>query len=159
MGGRRLKKVETIFISKSGSRIHAEGTISPRVDNGKVIATQGFFRDVTERKKSKDLLEASRERYKTIYNSTGYSFMVATPDEGFLSCNKATLKMFGCRTVHEFTSRTPADLSPEYQPDGQLSTLQAQKMMKTALTNASLFFEWTHKKLSGSEFPVTFLLN
>jgi PAS domain S-box-containing protein len=84
--------------------------------------------------------------------------MLLTPQEGFFSGNPATVALFGCRDEGEFTSYTPADLSPEYQPDGTPSSAKAQQMMAIALQEGSHFFEWTHRRADGTEFSATVLL-
>ncbi|MCD4664715.1 MAG: response regulator, partial [Bacteroidales bacterium] len=55
-------------------------------------------------------------------------------------------------------SQQPASLSPEYQPDGSLSSVKSQQMMSLAMKNGSHFFEWVHKCIDGSEFYATVLL-
>ncbi len=84
--------------------------------------------------------------------------LLAPPDWLFTVGNKATLEMFGAKNEKEFSSKTPGDLSPEYQPDGQISSEKARKMIGKAMRNSSHFFEWTHKRINGDEFPATVLL-
>jgi C4-dicarboxylate-specific signal transduction histidine kinase len=43
-------------VAKDGRVIQVEGSAVPRIINGKVIATQGFFRDITKCKKMKEQL-------------------------------------------------------------------------------------------------------
>ncbi|MGY5862744.1 MAG: PAS domain S-box protein, partial [Candidatus Thorarchaeota archaeon] len=52
--GERLTNVETAFISKSGTLVFTEGNLFPRHEDGKVVALQGFYRNVTDRKKSEE---------------------------------------------------------------------------------------------------------
>ncbi len=85
--------------------------------------------------------------------------MVVIPDKGFMSGNKTTLEMFGCKNEAEFAAYTPADLSPEYQPDGTLSNKKAQEMMAIAMEKGSHFFEWKHRRINGEEFFATVLLS
>lgn len=104
------------------------------------------------------LLRASEYRYRTLYESSRDAIMMLTPEKGFQAGNPATLAMFGCKDEREFTSHSPADLSPEHQPDGALSLVKAQEMMAIAMRDGSHFFEWTHKRIGGAEFPATVLL-
>jgi PAS domain S-box-containing protein len=67
--------------------------------------------------------------------------------------------LFGCQNEQDFTTHTPASLSPEYQPDGVRSEDKAQEMMQLALEKGSYFFEWTHRKVDGTDFPATVLLS
>jgi PAS domain S-box-containing protein len=58
MSGEPMDSIEAVFIAKDGRSIDVEGNVSVRCVGGKVIATQGIFRDVTERKKAE--LEKAR---------------------------------------------------------------------------------------------------
>ena len=79
---------------------------------------QVIFWDVTAEKLAQEALRTSEMRYRTLYDSSRDAIMVLTPDKGFLSGNPAAVALFGCRDEAEFTRCTPADLSPELQPDG-----------------------------------------
>ncbi len=109
-------------------------------------------------KVAEDALLESEKKYKTLYNSSRDAIMILTPEEGFLGGNSAAVKMFGCKSEEEFTSKSPADLSPVYQPDGTLSSVEAQQNMAIALKKGSYFFEWKHKRINGREFFATVLL-
>ena len=99
------------------------------------------------------------EKYRILFESSRDAIMLlAPPDWLFTVGNKATLEMFGAKNEKEFSSKTPGDLSPEYQPDGLLSSEKAGKMIGKAMRNGSHFFEWTHKRINGEEFPATILL-
>jgi diguanylate cyclase (GGDEF)-like protein len=85
--------------------------------------------------------------------------MLLFPDRGFIAGNPATIKMFACRDEQDFTTHTPTSLSPEFQPDGAVSDDKAQEMMRLAMEKGSHFFEWTHRRSDGSDFPATVLLS
>ena len=109
-------------------------------------------------KQAEEALRESEEKYRTLYNSSRDAIMIITPDKVFLNGNPACVKMFGCRDEDEFISLTPAALSPEYQPDGNLSVEKSQKMISIAMDQGSHFFKWKHKRVNGEEFYSTVLL-
>ena len=56
IAGEYIHNIQATFMTKDGRNIQVEGSVSPRIIGGSVIATQGFFRDVTERKKMEEQL-------------------------------------------------------------------------------------------------------
>jgi PAS domain S-box-containing protein len=103
--------------------------------------------------------EEAEERYRILFESSKDAIMTLEPPSWkFTSANPATLEMFGAKTEKEFTDRSPWEFSPKKQPDGQFSSAKAKKMIERAMESGSNFFEWTHKRLDGEEFPATVLL-
>ena len=115
-------------------------------------------RDISLRKEAERALAESEQKYKTLYESSQDAIMLLTPQKGFFSGNPATIEMFKCRDENEFNSKSSASLSPQYQPDGQLSSVKEEKMMAIAMKKGSHFFEWKHRKMDGAEFFSTVLL-
>ena len=114
--------------------------------------------DIDVKVKATRALQESELKFKTLYNSSRDAIMMLTPETGFFAGNDATIEIFGCKDEFEFISQEPASLSPEYQPDGTLSSIKAQQMMETAIEKGSNYFEWKHKRMDGTEFFATVLL-
>ncbi|GAB4503269.1 MAG: hypothetical protein Fur0043_02610 [Anaerolineales bacterium] len=76
----------------------------------------------------------------------------------FTYCNQATVTMMGAKDKEQFLSVHPSKLSPERQPDGRLSSEKADEMIRIALERGSHRFNWIHRRLDGSDFPVEVLL-
>jgi PAS domain S-box-containing protein len=121
-------------------------------------AALGTVKDITEHRAMEDALRESEIMYRALYDSSRDAIMMLTPEEGFFSGNSATLEMLGCKDGEEFTSMTPADISPEYQPDGSLSLPESQKAMAIAMEKGSHSFEWKHRRMNGEEFFADVLL-
>jgi len=97
--------------------------------------------------------------YRTLFESSRDAIMMlAPPDWLFTAGNPATIEMFKAKDEKQFVAKGPWELSPEYQPDGQLSSEKARKMIEKVMETGSHFFEWTHKRFDGKEFPATVLL-
>ncbi|MBI5075686.1 MAG: PAS domain S-box protein [Nitrospirae bacterium] len=54
MAGEVEDNIEAVFIAKDKRKVYVEGNVNVRYVDGKVIATQGIFRDVTERKRTEE---------------------------------------------------------------------------------------------------------
>ena len=97
--------------------------------------------------------------YRDLFESSRDALMIAEPPSGMItSLNLAAVKMFGAKNKEELLSRMPGELSPERQPDGRDSAEKAREMIETAIRDGSHFFEWTHRRITGEEFPAEVLL-
>lgn len=97
MAGESLSHVETVFVSKEGHPIPVEGTVSIKFEDGQPVATQGIFRDVSERRR----LEEERDRQ---FSMSLDLMCVAGTDGYFRRVNPRFEKLFGY-TQEEFLSK------------------------------------------------------
>ncbi|WP_051937875.1 hybrid sensor histidine kinase/response regulator [Ghiorsea bivora] len=105
-----------------------------------------------------EALEATKKRYEALFQFSGAAIMTLK-DKHFVDCNQAALDMFGFSSKQIFYQFTPAQLSPELQPDGAESQVAADMHMKAAVEQGKTSFEWVHKRLDGSEFPANVQLS
>jgi PAS domain S-box-containing protein len=124
-------------------------------DNRKLILS--VARDISERKAAEEKLAESQEKYETTFESSMDALMLLD-EKGFFDCNTATLSLFGCKSVEEFTKNHPADLSPTLQPDGSSSLESANQHIKKAMLSGKDHFFWVHKRTDGIAFPADVLL-
>ncbi len=118
------------------------------------------FFDISEQKKAEKKQREDEEKYRSLFETSRYAIMtIEPPDWSFTAGNPAAIRMFGCESEGDFTSKQPWLLSPEYQPDGQISAIKAREMIDRAIENGSNYFEWVHRRLDGEEFPTTVLLS
>jgi PAS domain S-box-containing protein len=112
--------------------------------------------DILELRKKTDQLGS----YAKIFQQSADPVMTLSPPEWkFTSANPATLNLFKVESEEKFLSLGPSDISPEYQPDGELSKTKAQRMITTAMEKGSAFFEWNHNQLDGKIMACTVLLS
>ena len=122
-------------------------------------ANEALEAEIAERKRAEEALRDSEEKYRLLYESSREAIMMLAPPEWeFTAGNPLAIALFGARDEREFVAAAPWKLSPEYQPDGELSSVKAHQMIDTAMERGSHFFEWTHKKFSGEEFFATVTL-
>lgn len=124
---------------------------------GKTVI-QAVTRDVSEQKQIEKTLQENEAKYRTLYESSQDAIAILDMEKGFINVNPAFIKLFGFKTRKELLNKTPLDLTPEYQPDGTLSSIEINSVATKALEEGSSFFELRHKRIDGSEFPATVLL-
>jgi len=103
-------------------------------------------------------LAESEMKFRALFNSSTDALMI-TGENGFLDCNKTTLKMFNVNSVADFIKLHPADLSPKIQSDGSDSFHMASEKIKEALVEGNQRFEWIHKRYKGANFDAEVILN
>lgn len=85
--GKRFVNIEVDFVSKSGRRISLEGNIVPLIRNGKLEATHGFFRDVTEKNKAQQIALAHEKLLQTIFDSLPVCMYVKDVSDRYIFSN------------------------------------------------------------------------
>lgn len=104
-------------------------------------------------------LKRSEARYKAVIDSSSEGVMLYNGENRtFQDMNPAALKMFGA-TADEMIGKSPIDVSPSHQCDGQPSALKAIKYIEACLNGSTQNFEWRHSRIDGSEFDVEITLN
>jgi PAS domain S-box-containing protein len=109
MQGAQVECSETTFLTKDGRRVVVEGNLSCHSKDGKPVATRGFFRDITERRRAEAALRESEERMRTITGSAKDA-IIMMDDSGLVTFwNPAAEATFGYaatevigRNLHEF---------------------------------------------------------
>ena len=143
---------------KDGSIFPADVNSAPVELNGRSHLL-GIYRDITVRKRAEEVLRVSEEKYRLLYESSRDAIMILEPPLWkFTSGNPAAIEMFRARDEADFTSHASWEYWPERQPDGSPSQEKARAMIETAIKLGSHFFEWTHRRLDGKDFPATVTL-
>ncbi len=97
-----------------------------------------------------------KKRFQILFEKSGNGLVLL--DEGqFINCNEAAVRLMGYAAKAELM-KSPAALSPEYQPDGRLSAEKTQEMDAICLSEGTNLFEWMHQKQDGTNFWVEVLL-
>jgi len=76
-----------------------------------------------------------------------------TRDFRILDCNQTAVELFGFNSKQEFIDRF-TEISPEYQPDGQLSLEKGRMYVVKAMEEGRSFCDWTHLLPDGTLLPV-----
>ncbi len=110
-----------------------------------------------ERDKAEAALRESEEIFRKIFESSNDAMMLLDENE-FLDCNNRTLKVFGCTSNEDFLGKHPSEISPPKQAGGKDSRQAADERITEAFREGSCFFEWTHRRINGEDFPAEVLL-
>ncbi|NJN74650.1 MAG: PAS domain S-box protein [Limnothrix sp. RL_2_0] len=101
--------------------------------------------------KSLDQLQQSNLRFQDVFqNSTDAISLFG--DQGFIDCNQAMMDLLGYTEAEEFCKLHPAQISPEFQADGQSSFEAANAMLAIARSKGHHHFEWQHQRKNGEVF-------
>jgi PAS domain S-box-containing protein len=124
-----------------------------RDDRGDVSMLVAESRDVTERVRAHEALMVSGARYRTLIDSAPEAIVVLDMATGhFVDCNQKACEMFGV-SVTALRSLGVLDISPPVQPDGRESSAVASQYLGDAIAGGRPVFEWTHRTLTGRDFP------
>lgn len=165
MAGKECAPLEHRIVRKDGAtRWVSDTAILFKDDTGKLLSYDGVIKDITERRlaealaeQAQHVLESLEAKYHALFELSADAHMLLDA-QGFIDCNPATLRLFGCRERGDFIHKHPSDLSPLNQPNGENSRELANQHITTAFQNGNYSFEWMHCRLDGSEFPADVLL-
>src|SRR5579859_7034006 len=95
-------------------------------------------------------LAASEARLRALVEHAPEAIVVFDGESGrFLFGNEHACRIYGVSPA-ELTRLTPAEVSPEFQPDGRRSAEVAREKMREALAGGTPVFEWVHRHAGGN---------
>jgi PAS domain S-box-containing protein len=99
--------------AKDGVLYWEEATITPMLDaHGAITNYVAVKEDITERKRSEDLLRESERRYKTVFNASRDAILIAdSSTRSFIHANKAAEKLLGY-APGELIGKSVSDIHP-----------------------------------------------
>ncbi len=149
-----VKDLENWNISKDGKKMCILTNGVPILnETGDLLGFRGVDTDITEQKKIQEKIREDSNNFKNVYYNS-FSPISTIDGDRFIDCNTALVKMLNARSKDDVLNTHPSELSPEMQPDGVSSFDKANEMISIAFEKGFNNFEWTHKKITGEEFPV-----
>ncbi|MEW6652635.1 MAG: PAS domain S-box protein [Bacteroidota bacterium] len=114
--------------------------------DGKIIGTFGISRDMTEEIVSKQRIKESEFLYRSLFeNSIDGMFLLR---DVIIDCNQAVCDILKF-SRNELIGLSPAQFSPEYQPDGLTSCESASMKINAAMKGVPQRFYWAHITKNG----------
>ena len=135
----------------NGEPVPAEITLV-RVKRGDVYIVAGYTRDLREIKARQREVDEANERARIMLDATPLCCNFWNEEFRNIDCNQEAVTLFELSSKKEYLDRF-YDLSPEYQPDGQLSSEKAMTKVKETFETGRASFEWMHQKLNGEPVP------
>ncbi|GAB2794054.1 PAS domain S-box-containing protein [Hymenobacter luteus] len=149
--------VQLLTAPHAPQQVRLEGTLAAGPTPAGPPSLRLALIDVTEQHQARLALERSEQRFRILFerNQDG---MLLLRDNHFLDCNEAALRLLGLRTKEDLLGRHAAAFSPEKQPNGQFSMLQANAYWDETLRRGFCRFEWCRLRSTGEEFWEDILL-
>ncbi len=135
---------ELTLKKRDGSPISVLGSSLTRKDEeGNILQTEGFFMDITERKKVENALEESEERYRRLFESIREGMIITGPEGKLLRVNRAAATMLGYDSPEELVGILAVEL--------YLDPKDREAMFKETMRRGYVdHYEVTFKKRDGS---------
>lgn len=91
-------------------------------------------------------LEENERKYRTLFaSSTDGVFLLS---EIFEDCNEQACRLWACER-EDIIGHSPVEFSPPTQPDGRDSAEVLKERTEAALSGASQYFYWKHRRKDG----------
>lgn len=149
---------ETCETKADGTQIFIEGDYICLYDSeGRIYGNFGIQRDITEKKKSEELLIKSEEQYKYLFENNPHPMWIYDIKTlSFLMVNNTAINSYGY-SGEEFMKMTLKDIRPSED------WANLEKDVKNTPKSASMPKRWRHIKKSGeliyveiNSFPINF---
>jgi len=93
------------------------------------------------------------ERLRILFNAMPLGVNILKRNSKFIDCNESALSLFELpNNKQEYFDKFHL-LSPEYQPDGSLSSRKMRENIEKTLSEGYYYFTWMHQKLNGEQIP------
>ena len=102
-------------------------------------------------------IREAHERSRVLMDSAPFGMNLWNRDCVVFECNEESVKLFGLNSKEEYLERFN-ELSPEYQPDGMISSEKTVAQIQEAFENGYSACEWLHQKPDGTQIPAEALL-
>ncbi len=95
----------------------------------------------------------SRGFCRALFESSSDAMLVLSGGR-IRECNSSALCLFGAVSFDEIAGKSPAELSPAFQPDGTPSAEKERDLFSEVSGTGAAAFEWLHVRKNGEPFSV-----
>jgi PAS domain S-box-containing protein len=154
--GHPISYEETLDLGQ-GHRVFQTLLVPIRNAEGRFHRIVGISADITERRRAEEESQEQERLFRLLFERSGDANLLIDGNQ-FVDCNQATVDILGAPDRASVLGTHPSELSPPFQPDGRPSKEKVDEMIATAHARGNYHFEWMHRKLDGTDFPVEVLL-
>lgn len=113
--------------------------------------------DISDRKTFEHALSESEKTFRTLFEESSDP-VVIVKTYTFVDCNRSAVIFLGEEHKDAIVGKSTWDFSPAMQPDGRSSREVGEAILKTAMTDGKVVFEWEHTKKDGTPLFVEVML-
>ncbi len=92
-------------------------------------------------------LTREKNKFEALFNNSSDANAIVV-DGKYVLCNEGCLELYK-RKAEEIIGKTPEELSPLYQPDGELSSVKVQHILSEMVAKGHMRFQWMHSDADG----------
>ncbi|MDR0272844.1 MAG: sensor domain-containing diguanylate cyclase [Clostridiales bacterium] len=151
MGTGKTMKYDWHYFRRDKELLHADVTLV-RVEVDEKWYLLEFIQDINESKRARITEREANQRLQAMMDSCPVVCGLVDIHFNLLEINNEVGNLFGVFNKQYFIDRF-FELSPEYQPDGQLSRRKALDKLKQTFEAGRVNYEWLHKNARGDEIP------
>ncbi|MCL2197783.1 MAG: diguanylate cyclase [Defluviitaleaceae bacterium] len=144
-------KLEWLYCRRDKELIPTEVTLM-RVEVGGEPHVLEFLQDLRESYQARLAEREVKQRLQVMMDSCPVTCGIVDAHFNVLEVNNVVMSLFGILNKQTFLDRF-FELSPEYQPDGQLSRRKALDKLKQAFEAGRVHYEWLHQSIYGEQIP------
>ncbi len=142
------KSFDWLLQRKDGSVFEVEFTLTAMTVNGEDVL-HIRWRDVSEQKRLTGELRESEESFRRIFEEAAAPILLFK-NGYFVDGNLATTRLLDYPDKQMFVGKTPMDLTPPRQPNGQSSADMVHEMTLIAVRQGHHHFAWQMQRRDGS---------
>jgi len=115
-GGILNTRIEITAVHRDGTRFPVQLAVTP-IRSGDSWIFSAFIRDITESKRSRDALEASERKYRTLVETTNTGFLIKDAQGRVVDANAEYVRLSGHLTLRDIRGRSVLEWTAEYHRD------------------------------------------
>jgi PAS domain S-box-containing protein len=143
LSGKHVRNVEARFRTKDGQTVIVEGNVMPRLMGDRVVASLGFYSDVTKRKQAEEAIKEDSNTRKKLFDQTPVGIVyIDLETAGILNFNNMACRQLGY-SRKEFAALSVTDIEALEDKEKVMANIALLRKKR------KIEFETLHKTKAG----------